>query len=132
MFEKISNLIKSSQYHIFLALCIGLISFVSYNLGKIDALKKSPLKIEQGLLGKVQGQDQKANIYSATADSQSSTVSLKKLDTRVVVSKASTTRKYHHTWCASASKIKPENQVWFNTAAEAEAQGYTLAGNCSI
>lgn len=32
---------------------------------------------------------------------------------------------YHHKDCSIASRIKPANQVWFATAAEAEAAGYT-------
>lgn len=39
--------------------------------------------------------------------------------------------KYHYSWCSSWKKIKPENQVWFNSDKEAEAAGYTLAGNCT-
>lgn len=31
---------------------------------------------------------------------------------------------YHHRECPSATRIKPENQIWFATPAEAEAQGY--------
>lgn len=52
------------------------------------------------------------------------------LDTRVVASKNSSSMKYHYSWCGSGRRIKPENQVWFTSAALAEAAGYTLAGNC--
>jgi hypothetical protein len=52
-------------------------------------------------------------------------------DPRVVVSKTSASKKYHHTWCASAGRIKEENRVWYPTAADAEAAGYSLAGNCT-
>lgn len=31
---------------------------------------------------------------------------------------------YHHSTCSSASRIKPENQLWFASAEEAEAAGY--------
>lgn len=75
----------------------------------------------------------KADLYSATqskleADSQK--LEAKKLDTRVVVSKASTSKKYHYVWCSSFKKIKLENQIWFNSDKEAETAGYTLARNC--
>ena len=128
MLEKIFNFLKYSQYHIFLAVCIGLISFISFNLGKIASNEKGSIKITDG-----------ANIYKAIAteetenDTLSPTVKAtpKPLDLRVVVSKASDSKKYHHVWCGSWKKIKTENQLWFNSAAEAEAQGYTLAGNCN-
>ncbi|MBI2065391.1 MAG: hypothetical protein HYT62_05090 [Candidatus Yanofskybacteria bacterium] len=128
MISKFLNLIKSYQYHVFLALCIGLISFVSYNLGQIDALNKRPLKITDS---SGNASSLKADIYSAIESKDGNRKSeTKKLDLRVVISKTSTSKKYHYSWCASAKKIKPENQVWFSSATEAEKAGYNLAGNC--
>ena len=129
MIEKVFSFIKSTQYHIFLAVCVLLISFISFNLGRINALHKTPLTITEN---QNQNQSQKADIYSAsvktnTTPKQNTAPS----DNRVVVSKASTTRKYHHVWCASTSKIKEENKLWFSSAQETEVAGYTLAGNCT-
>jgi len=131
MLSKIANLIKSHQYHIFLAICIGLISIISYNLGQINSLKKTPVSIKEST-------DLKADIFDATNNLQPTTNDTtnsnskpqpQKLDTRVVVSKNSD--KYHYSWCSGGKRIKPENQIWFNSAQEAEAKGYVLAGNCS-
>jgi len=132
MISKFFNLIKSWQYNLFIASCIGLIAFISYNLGRIDALEKTPIRVIENNNSKLIGGGSAADIYSATKtvlDEQKLTAV--KLDTRVVVSKASSSKKYHYTWCASASKIKEENKIWFNSDKEAEASGYTLAGNCS-
>src|SRR3989344_3684751 len=96
MVSKILNWVKSSQYHIFLSLCIGLISFVSYNLGKVDALDKRPLKIIEpsGNTSSL-----KADIYSAIELKDGNQKSeTKKLDLRVVISKTSTSKKYHYSW----------------------------------
>jgi len=126
--------VKSRQYHIFLATCIGLISIISYNLGQINSLKKTPVSIKEsaGL---------KADIFDATHNQQPATNTAndtgnpnikapsQKLDTRVVVSKNSD--KYHYSWCSGAKRIKPENQIWFTSAQEAENRGYVLAGNCN-
>jgi hypothetical protein len=46
------------------------------------------------------------------------------------VSKSSASKKYHHAWCSSGLRIKEENRVWFPTADDAIAAGYSLAGNC--
>lgn len=127
MISKIANLIKCYQYQVFLTACMLLIAFTGYNLGRINANEKRPIKIENG-----------ANIYSAIksseiADQGQGTTSLrtptKKLDTRVVASKNSD--KYHYTWCSGANRIKEENKVWFASDKEAESRGYTLAGNCT-
>lgn len=131
MLSNLLNKIKSSQYHIFLVICIGLISFISYNLGQIEALEKTPIKIsDKGI--KTVPDNLKADIFEATENIESYPVNnQKKLDTRVVVSRASTSKKYHYTWCPGAKKINEANKVWFNSAQEAEVAGYTLAGNCS-
>jgi hypothetical protein len=46
----------------------------------------------------------------------------------VVASKNGT--KYHYEHCPGAKQIKAENKISFNSPAEAEASGYTLAANC--
>lgn len=125
---KFIQIVKQNQYHIFLAICIVLISFISFNMGKIASNEKGSIKITEG-----------ANIYKAATTehgkNETSTATPKAtpkpLDLRVVVSKASDSKKYHYSFCNTWKKIKPENQVWFNSDKEAEAAGYTLAGNCS-
>jgi len=37
---------------------------------------------------------------------------------------------YHLPWCPGAQRIKEENKVWFQSKEEAEAAGYSPAGNC--
>ena len=38
--------------------------------------------------------------------------------------------KYYAVGCGGAARIKPENQAWFATEADAKAAGYTAGGNC--
>jgi Metal binding domain of Ada len=47
-----------------------------------------------------------------------------------VASKSGT--KYHHESCAGAKQIKEENKLFFTTAREAAAAGYSPAANCPI
>jgi len=125
--SKIVSFVKHNQYHIFLAICIGLISFISFNLGKIASNEKGSIKITND-----------ANIYQASKRQETSdqakntpTATPKPLDMRVVVSKASDSKKYHHTWCGSWKRITAKNQLWFENEEAAIKAGYTLAGNCS-
>lgn len=107
-----------------------LVAIISFNLGKINALHQVPIKISDG-----------ANIYKAVSGITSQPTTQKGIsatpkpkqpaDTRVVASKNSNPKKYHFTWCSGAKRIKPENQIWFASAAEAEKAGYVLAGNCT-
>lgn len=38
--------------------------------------------------------------------------------------------KYHNPDCKRAKKIKPSNEIWFNTKQEAAAQGYRACKVC--
>ena len=121
--SKILNFVKLRQKDIFMVFCMVLISIISFNLGKIGALKKNPITI-------LPGQSQ-ADVYNAVND-KSQTISkntqTQVVDRRVVVSKNS--NKYHFTWCSGTKRIKEENKLWFADEAAAQAAGYTKAGNC--
>ena len=38
--------------------------------------------------------------------------------------------KYYLPWCAGAARIAEANRIWFQSPADATAQGYTPAANC--
>ncbi|OGN00100.1 MAG: hypothetical protein A2817_02210 [Candidatus Yanofskybacteria bacterium RIFCSPHIGHO2_01_FULL_39_8b] len=96
--SKLTEFVKQYQYNIFLAFCISLVSFISFNLGKINALEKLPIKVGESGSLKTKNTDLKADVYNATTDNQQqTTTNQKKLDIRVVVSKASTSKKYDNT-----------------------------------
>jgi len=106
MLSKITNFVKRFQNEIFLGFCIILISVISYNLGQISSLKKTPVTVQESGEWNVERGNQKAEIFDAVDDFPHSTLNPQKLDTRVVVSKNS--NKYHYSWCSSAKRIKPE------------------------
>ena len=118
------NLVKLHQKDIFLGFCIVLISTISFNIGRINALHKTPIKITG-----------EANVYQATAGNsilnKPKTLPAQPKDLRVVASKASATKRYHFTWCPGAKQIKESNKLWFADESLAQKAGYTLAGNCN-
>jgi hypothetical protein len=115
MIARILDWVKIYQRDILVSTAMGLIAWSSFNIGLIQGQKSEPIAIRPG-----QGRE--------AGDTSSQRVV--PLDARVVVSKNSSSRKYHYSWCGSGKRIKTENRVWFETAALAEAAGYTLAGNC--
>lgn len=124
---KIADAVKNHQKDIFLGFCIILISIIGFNLGKLNALNKTPTQT-----------DEKATIYltpagtpvSGTPKPLNTKYRIPNTDPRVVASKASTSKKYHFTWCPGAKKIKEANKLWFTNESLAQKAGYTLAGNC--
>ena len=128
--SKIGNFLPN----LFILACITLISIISYNLGQINSLKKTPLQLTE------------ANIFSQTINTNTNlkpgiqTKSATRIgepsrssvptprDPRVVISKNSD--KYHYSWCTSGKRIKEENKIWFENETAAQAAGFILAGNC--
>lgn len=127
---KILKKVNEHSFDIFVVFCVACMAIISYNLGHIRALKKSPITIGENaaILGAVSGQQ--ADVYRAGERAAAASGNPAPRDQRVVASKSSTSKKYHYSWCASGQRIKQENQIWFATAAAAEAAGYTLAANC--
>lgn len=115
---KLITLVKEHQKEIFMAFCIVLIAFIGYNLGKLNALSKTPITITGG----------QADVFSAT-EIVTKPKNSNPIDKRVVASKNSD--KYHFTWCSGAKRIKEENKIWFENESAAQTAGYTKAGNCN-
>ena len=120
---KITQAVKKHQKNIFLGFCIFLISVIGFNLGRINAFNKTPPKTSE-----------KATVYQApvgtSAPNSPKQTPAQPKDLRVVTSKASSSKKYHFTWCPGAKKIKETNKLWFANESLAQKSGYTLAGNC--
>lgn len=123
---RIGDFVKRRQDTLWRIFVLLLIGWSSYNIGLIRS-GRAPLEASsQGLV------QTRASIVSQTpGPGRGSASTIDKSDLRVVVSKSSSSKKYHHSWCSSGLRIKEENRVWFSTAAAAQAAGYTLAGNCS-
>ena len=125
---KILTIVKLHQKDIFLGLCIILVSVIGFDLGRINAPHQTPDEINS-----------QVNIYPAKPPKTVSNLIQNKVkttptqprDLRVVVSKASTSKKYHFTWCPGAKKIKEANKLWFDNDIAAQKAGYTLASNCN-
>lgn len=121
---KIGDMVKKYQKDIFLGFCIILIAVIGFNLGRLNAPIKTQIKTS--------GQ---ADIYPVKIPPDPIQNKIKATptqpkDLRVVASKASTSKKYHFTWCPGAKKIKEANKLWFDNESAAQKAGYTLAGNC--
>ena len=128
---KLLNIVKTHQVDLGIALAVLLVSIISFQGGKAYMLSQinHSVKIDSAPVGDV------FNTANTTSDTQGANISSgvggsAHLDFRVVVSKASTTKKYHFLWCAGANQISETNKIYFASDKEAIAAGYTLAGNC--
>lgn len=123
MIAKFKELVKLYEREIFLGFCLLLVLGIGYNIGHIYANYR-----QSGTDGST------AAIISGTkasATPKKPAITATPKDSRVVASKAASSKLYHYTWCSGAQRIKETNKLWFASAAAAEAAGYTLAANCT-
>ncbi len=129
MIAKTSALVKQHQHGLFIGLCLILTAGIGYNIGRIVAMHAPTLADAQ--TADLYNTQQAATGATKTGPAIKVTQpSVKPSDPRVVASKASSSKLYHHPWCSGAQRIKETNKLWFPTEADAISAGYTLAANC--
>jgi len=117
---------KFLKRNILLIVSIILISFFSFQLGKLSKISgKESIIIKQESAVFKSLDDKKTNYQNSL---QKDYIPAKEF--KVVVSRNS--NKYHYPWCPGAKRIKPENQIWFDSAQKAEKAGYIKAKNCNL
>ncbi len=102
-----------------LILVILLVSFASFGLGRLSNTNTSNLPITIQGASTFNALDRQAQKGSNGTEIQKGSY---------VASKNS--NKYHLPWCSGAKRISEKNKIWFANKTEAEAAGYTPAGNC--
>ncbi len=109
-----------------LGLCIAmfLLTIISFNLGRLSALK--PIRPTITVTGEISSENQKKAQIGAVKKALTRDYATEE----VVASKKSTSKAYHFSWCSGSAKISIQNQLTFPNEAAAITAGYTLAGNC--
>ena len=114
--KSLFRLARRYEQDLFLVLCLLLTAGIGFNIGVIRAGQDQISSLDQS---NIAGHAQHSPALPTATPDQ-----------RVVVSKSSKSMVYHYSWCSGAKSIAVKNQVWFASAAAAEAAGYTLAANC--
>ncbi len=125
---KNSLTIKEDVFIVILIVFVGLISF---GLGKLSAVEKERdqvTTVSDTISPKTAGETAAVLTSTQPKAQINSPVQVNK-NGLLVASKNGT--RYYYPNCAGVSRIKEENKIWFNSIAEAEARGLTLAANCS-
>lgn len=115
---------KTIWQKLFLSTVIILIASLSFGTGLLVAGKseKEGVRVEfDPSLSSLTSSSPEANTANASA-------ALKGLEEGIVASKNSD--KYHYSHCPGAKQISEDNRITFQSPEDAEASGYSLAGNC--
>ena len=122
---KIGDWVKQHQHDLWVAFCMVFIAWTAYHIGEIRARTPHAITLHDGVVFQAQAKTTPKAPAPLTKRGPVHT------DLRVVASKASSSKKYHFSWCSGVARIKEENKIWFQTAQLAEVAGYSLATNCS-
>jgi hypothetical protein len=120
------ELLSKAQPYV-VPLIIILVGLTAFGLGRLSAMggEGSGVVVRMPL-----PQTQAATVQSAAAvDAASRHTAAMGEDTQQFVASKSGS-KYYLPSCPGAARIKQENRVYFASAAEARAAGYTPAANC--
>ncbi len=129
MIAKITTLVKQYQHGFFIGLCLLITAGIGYNIGRIWAIHYPTTADAQ--TASVSGISNGSKpVQKGPRISVKPTIAPTPADPRVVASKASGSKIYHHPWCSGAKRIKETNKLWFDNEEAAIQSGYTLAANC--
>jgi len=119
MYNNFKRLIAIDVY--FYTCLIILVSLLSFALGRYSVQPAVPAVIPSVTYTQLEAV---ATVSSATQELKSEQIQ------KFVASKKGT--KYHLLSCPGAKQMNEDNKIFFNTKKDAEAAGYTPAGNCSF
>lgn len=123
----INDLVEKIKPFYTLLLCL-VIASIFFALGRLSVLEErhSPIKIIKpensqtaSVVSALKGNDTLNTALVSEASAQ---------EGEVIGSKSG--KKYYYPWCGTLKRVKPENQVHFDSIELARAAGYTPAGNC--
>jgi len=144
----IKNWLEDNQADIVLVAGIILICLISFGLGRLSASKneKEPVVIESQETGSSElgtgsvldsatqninqnAVGQRSDVVNSAAVQVGTQQAVSSNSSQGIIVASKNGTKYHWPWCSSAKKIKPENQVWFKSEAEAQTAGYAACAN---
>jgi len=126
---EILNRYKSGGEALVLPAILFLVGLSAFGLGRISVMgEEGPRLIIRMPDGSAQTASALVSVPQAQEPARSSVGAGEEKTQAYMASKSGT--RYYLPSCSGASRIKEENKVWFSSASEAEAAGYTPAANC--
>jgi len=127
MYQKLKSFIEHDL--IFMGILVVAVALVAFLLGRASVSAPVATLAPGDRVRQVAAPVMATTSVTTASSTDSLTTSTPSLVVKPYVGSRSGS-KYHLTTCPSAAKIKDSNRVYFATAAEAEAAGYTKASNC--
>ncbi|MBU3901390.1 hypothetical protein KKF25_01970 [Patescibacteria group bacterium] len=123
---QIGDWFKRNQADIAIVVGFVLVALIAFGAGRLSApeIVRNPIIIDEpsasGSVNIFGAVSQPVGAAAGESVSGNTTTNVKGL---FVASKGGT--KYHWPWCSYGERIKLENQIWFNSEAEAQSAGFS-------
>ncbi len=127
---RIGDWLKKNQGDIAIAAGFALVAVISFGIGYLSApgQTKNPIVIEEPQnLSASAGNNVLVNVVEDSTGLSAAAAGQTNGKEIIVASKNGT--KYYWPWSSMAKRIKPENEVWFKSEAEAQATGRTKSAD---
>jgi len=126
---RIGDWLKKNQGDIAIAAGFVLVAVISFGIGYLSApgQTKNPIVIEEPQDFSASAGNVLVNIVEDT-ENASGTVKEQESEKGLLVASKNGT-KYYWPWSSWAKRIKPENEVWFNSETEAQKAGYSKSAD---
>ncbi len=122
--SKIGEWVKKNQADIVIFVGFILVALIAFGAGRLSApqIIRNPIVMEEP------NASSSVNIYSDVSQPVANSVgeiTQGSGNAKGLFVGSKNSDKYHWPWCAPAKNIKSENQVWFQSEAQAQAAGYS-------
>lgn len=121
LFKQVGDWLKKNQADIAIVVGFILVALIAFGAGRLSApeIVRQPVVIEepQATSG--------INISDNVLQSLGQPIGESGNGEKGLFVASKNSDKYHWLWCAWGKKIKPGNQIWFQTEAQAQAAGYS-------
>lgn len=122
--NKAGEWIKKNQADIALGIGFVLVALIAFGAGRLSApqIVRNPVVIEEPDAA------DNLNLYGNVSQPAAGAIgeqSAKQASEKGLFVASKSGKKYHWPWCSYAKNIKPENQIGFNSEAQAQAAGYS-------
>jgi len=126
---RIGDWFKKNQGDVAIAIGFVLVAVISFGIGYLTApgQTKNPIVIEEPQNFSASAGDVLVNIVEDTENAPEPTIKNGSEKGLFVASKNGT--KYYWPWSSWAKRIKPENEVWFKSEADAQTAGYSKSAD---
>jgi len=125
-FAALGDWFRRNQADVAIFIGFVLVAIIAFGAGRLSApeIVRNPIVIDEpSISNSADVPNDVSQLVDVSAEQGTANANSDTAKGLFVASRGGT--KFHWPWCSYGQKIKPENQLWFNSEKEAQAAGYS-------